>query len=121
MIRKILGGVGTILFSLFAYWQLNDLSQYGTQWWHGWVLTYSLTALLCLASFFLLLPRWIYWGAAVLAIIHAVFRFLAIQPEKKILYNPDNPAGNETGGLIVVCIWLVLISLSIKKVSPKGE
>ena len=117
MKRRILGAIGAVLFSLFAYWQLNDLAQYGNPWWSGWLLTYAFTAVLCLVSFFVLLPRWVCWGAAVIAIVHAVIRSSAIQPENKILYNPDNPAGNETGGLIVVCIWLVLISLCLK---PKG-
>ncbi len=103
------------MFSFFAYLQLNDLAQYGTQWWHGWLLTYAITALICLITCFTPLPRALYWIAAGLAIIHALVRATAIQPENKILYNPDNPAGNETGGLIVVCIWLVILSFFRRK------
>jgi len=113
--KCILSVIGGIMFSFFAYWQLNDLAQYGTQWWQGWFLTYALTALLCLLSIFLKFPKWLYWSAAAVAIIHALIRAIAIQPENKILYNPENPAGNETGGLIVVCIWLIVISFSIKE------
>jgi len=115
MKRIILGGVGTILFSFFAYWQLNDLAQYGTKWWHGWLLTYAMTAIICLVTCFSPLPRQAYWLIATIAVIHAIIRATSIDPENKILYNPDNPAGNEAGGLVIVCIWLILLSFCRKK------
>jgi len=108
------------MFSFFSYWQLNDLGQYGTEWWQGWLLTYALTAVLCLASCFIKFSRWVYFVGAGLAIVHAILRATAIQFEKTILYNPSNPAGNETGGLIIVCLWLVGIAL-MTKVAKKGE
>lgn len=99
------------MFGFFSYWQLNDLGQYGTQWWQGWLLTYACTAVLCAVTLGRRLPRWTYLTGAGLALAHAGLRFLAIQPDKTILYNPSNPAGNETGGLLIVCLWLVGIAL----------
>ena len=115
MKRKVFGSLGAVIFSLFAYWQLNDLSQYGTDWWQGWLLTYGMTAVLCLITVFVSLPRWLYWFVAVLAVVHALMRATAIQFDDQILYNPDNPAGNETGGLIIVCVWLLILSFTVQK------
>lgn len=114
---KIFCGVGVVLFSLFSYWQLNDLGQYGTEWWQGWFLTYLLTAIVSGVSFFIILPRWVYAGCALLALGHAVLRSFSIQTEETILYNPDNPAGNETGGLIIVCLWFLALTLWKRKKS----
>lgn len=106
---KIYCVIGAILFSLFGYWQLNDLGQYGTQWWQGWLLTYLFTALVNAVTVFKRLPKFVYFGAAALALAHAVYRSFSIQFQETVLYNPENPAGNETGGLLIVCIWLCVL------------
>lgn len=104
--------IGALLFSLFSYWQKNDLDQYGTDLWQGWLLTYALTALVCFISIFKKLPSWLYGTGAILAFAHACLRFLAIQLERGIFFVSDNPAGNETGGLLIIALWLGILSLS---------
>jgi hypothetical protein len=42
--------LATAIFGLFTYWQFDDLEQYGTQFWYGWVLAYGATALVALIS-----------------------------------------------------------------------
>ena len=106
--------IGTLLFSLFSYWQLNDLDQYGTNLWQGWLFTYALTALACFISIFKKLPTRIYSGGAILALAHACLRLLAIQMERGIFFVPDNPAGNETGGLLIVAVWLGALAFKLK-------
>lgn len=112
---KIFCSIGVLLFTLFAYWQMNDLVEYGNKWWQGWLLTYLMTALVCLISFFKALPKWCYWGGAGAALLHALLRSVSIQPEETILFNGDNPAGNETGGLVIVCMWFISLALWRKK------
>jgi len=108
---KIFCGIGVVLFGLFAYWQINDLGQYGTEWWQGWLLTYAVTSLVCLVSLIKLLPKWAYWLGAIMAFTHAALRSLAIQFDETVLFNENNPAGNETGGLIIVCAWLIALAV----------
>ena len=106
---KIACLVAGVLFSLFAYWQLNDLGQYGTVLWQGWVLLYGFTALLSFWTFRRDAPRWIYAALAIGCVANALYRFTAIQWGGKILYNENNPAGNETGGLIIVALWAAFL------------
>lgn len=115
MKKKIAFGIGTLLFALFAYWQLNDLGQYGTQWWQGWFLTYALTSFASFLCLFISFPRWVFFTGAVAAIIHATLRLIEIQPDKTILFNENNPAGNEAGGLLIVCAWMIFLAKSQKK------
>ena len=44
-------------------------------------------------------------GAALVAAA-AVWRSLSIEWDKTVLYNETNPAGNESGGLLLVAAWL---------------
>lgn len=104
----------TALFSLFSYWQLNDLEQYGNSLWLGWVLLYAATAGLSLISAYRLLPLSLYWSAAGLAAVGALLRISAIEFDVSIIHNPSNPAGNEAGGLLVVSAWLFFLGLRRK-------
>jgi hypothetical protein len=109
------------VFSLFTYWQLNDLEQYGTRLWYGWVLIYGLVALISLVSWWRPLPRLLYVGGAGTALLGAAIRLPAIQWSSTIFYNESNPAGNETGGLLVVAIWLALLAWHLKSDKIRRE
>ena len=99
-----------LLFVMFTYWQFNDLEQYDTEWWQGWVLTYSLCVVVSLLSVFKVLPRWFYWGTAVVALIVAGCWSLGIEWEKTVLYNETNPSGNESGGLLIIAAWFGVLA-----------
>jgi hypothetical protein len=99
------------IFSLFTYWQFNDLEQYGTQFWYAWVLAYGATALIALLSARRDLPRPLYIGSAACAFVAAAIRFTSIDWNAKIFYNETNPAGNETGGLMIVGFWFAFLAL----------
>ena len=99
-----------LLFCLFTYWQTNDLGQYHTEKWYLWVAAYGLCALISIVSFFKCLPVALYIGMAVAALTAAVIRVQGVEWSKTILYNPDNPSGNETGGLLIVVIWMILLA-----------
>lgn len=100
----------TAVFGLFTYWQFNDLEEYGTELWYLWVLAYGAVALVSLISAQRPLPRTLYLTGAAVALIAALIRMTAIEWDSTILYNEANPAGNETGGLMVVAIWLALLA-----------
>lgn len=97
--------IAALLFSLFAYWQFNDRPQYGTEFWQGWVLLYVFTAVVSLVTAFRDIPRWIYIALAAGTLANGIYRFTAIEWEKTVLFNEGNPAGNEAGGLFIVCLW----------------
>jgi len=107
-----------LLFCLFTYWQLNDLDQYHTERWYLWVAAYGLCALVSLVSFFRRLPVIVYISMVVAAISAAIIRVQGVEWSHTILYNPNNPSGNETGGLLVVAIWMGILAWS-RKSSPK--
>ncbi len=99
------------LFSLFSYLQFNDLEQYGTQLWYGWVLVYGATALVALLSARRVLPRPLYIGSAACAFVAAAVRLTSVDWNASIFYNEANPAGNEAGGLVVVGLWFAFLAL----------
>ncbi len=98
------------LFSLFTYWQFNDLDQYHTEKWYLWVGVYALCAVISIVSFFRPLPMSVYIAMALAALTAAVVRVQGVEWSKGVLYNPDNPSGNETGGLLVVVVWMILMA-----------
>ena len=103
----------TVVFTVFTYWQFNDLEQYGTRLWLGWVFTYGSVAV---ASAAFAIPRirplpWgVYASGAIAAAFAAAILMTDIDWEGPILYNPSNPAGNEAGGLLIVFIWLAFLA-----------
>ena len=98
------------LFVLFTYWQFNDLKQYETELWYGWVATYGLCAVVSLLSYWKALPKWFYLAVALVALACAASWSLGIEWQKTVLYNETNPSGNETGGLLVVAIWFGILA-----------
>lgn len=98
------------VFVLFTYWQFNDLKQYQTQLWQGWVVTYGLCVLVSLISYWRALPRWFYLSVAIITLSVAIYWSLGIEWEKTVLYNKDNPSGNESGGLLVIAIWFGVLA-----------
>ena len=103
--------LAAVVFGLFSYLQLNDLEQYGTRYWAGWVVTYGGTALVALVSAHRPLPRALYVGSAGCALLAAVIRSTSIDWNAGILYNEANPAGNETSGLVIVGLWFAILAL----------
>ena len=103
--------LATAVFCVFSYLQLNDLDQYGTQLWYGWVLVYAATALVALISALRVLPRPLYIGSAGCALLAAAIRSTSIDWDAGILYNEANPAGNETFGLLIVGLWFTFLAL----------
>lgn len=97
--------VMAVVFSLFTYWQFNDLTQYNTDLWYGWVVAYALCVVVSLVSWWKALPRSFYLTGALLALGCALYRALAIEWEKTVLYNETNPSGNESGGLLIIALW----------------
>ncbi|MBK1830280.1 transmembrane 220 family protein [Verrucomicrobiaceae bacterium R5-34] len=110
----------TVVFALFTYWQLNDLDQYHTEKWYLWVAAYAVCALISLASFFRRLPVIVYIAMAVAAVSAAVIRVQGVDWSHKILYNPDNPSGNETGGLLFVTLWMIVLAWGRKAPAKKS-
>ena len=98
------------VFTLFTYWQFNDLGQYGTQFWEGWVAFYAAAAVISLVSALKPLPRPVLVGFAALAGCAAIWRSLSIEWDKTVLYNETNPAGNESGGLLIVALWIAILA-----------
>ena len=98
------------IFALFAYLQLNDLQQYGTRSWLAWFSAYAAVAVITLISAWRRLPRPVYAVGAAAAALTAVARAMAIDWRSNILYNESNPAGNETAGLLIVTLWLLLLA-----------
>lgn len=116
--RTVICLIGFLLFSLFTYWQLNDATQYHTAQLLCalWVASYASVALLSLLCGFKKLPAKIFLLSAAFPFIIAIFRFSYIDwSYDNVLYNPDNPAANETGGLVIMGIWLLVL----RKVNTK--
>lgn len=116
--RKITCLFGFLIFSLFTSWQFNDATQYKTdQLLCGlWVASYASIALLSLTCAFTKLPNKVFLISAAVPFVIALFRFTYIDwSYDNVLYNPDNPAANETGGLLIMAIWLLVL----RKVNTK--
>ncbi|MBW2362877.1 MAG: hypothetical protein JRG84_18415 [Deltaproteobacteria bacterium] len=111
--------LATAVFAQFTYWQFNDLEQYGTQFWYGWVAAYGSVALVSLISARRALPRALYLAGAGTAFAASIVRMRSIEWGGTIFYNETNPAGNETGGLAIVGLWLSL--LAIRRVTADSE
>ena len=106
---KVLCFIATSVFALFCYWQFNDLQQYGTQLWYFWVIGYGGVALTSLYSAWRPLPTALYLSGSAVALAGALMRFGDIQWDQTVFYNETNPAGNETGGLAIVALWLLFL------------
>lgn len=115
---KITCLVAATLFILFTYWQLNDVTQYHTERTIAflWVSSYASIALLSAICAFKKLPQKIFLIAATIPLIIAAFRFTYIDWNyDNVLYNPNNPAANETGGLLIIALWLISLHIINRK------
>ena len=84
----------------------------GTRLWPGWVLTYGSVAAVSALSALRRLPAALYAAGSAVAVTAALVRARGIDWTGPILYNESNPAGNETGGLLVVGLWLAALAWS---------
>lgn len=110
-------------FGLFTYWQLNDVTQYHTERLIAllWIASYATIAILSAICAFKKLPPALFLTLATIPLIIAAFRFTYIDwTYDNILYNPQNPAANETGGLLIMTIWLLTL-FKINKTPPKNN
>jgi len=110
--------LGFLLFGMFSSLQTNDVTQYGTAVWlmDAWLIGYAILAILCFYNAFRPLPSRYFLALSILTFGMAVIRatqidwsqplFCFIAPEE---FAKRNPAGNETGGLVIVTLWLVLM------------
>ena len=116
--RSVVSLLGFLLFGFFASLQTNDVTQYGTAAWlmEAWLIGCARLAILCFYNGFRPLPSRYLLALAILGFGLAVFRgtqidfsqplFCFIAPEE---FAKRNPAGNETGGLVIVTLWLLLM------------
>jgi hypothetical protein len=109
------------IFSLFTYWQFNDLEQYGTGLWYAWALTYGAVALVSLVSALRTLPRPLLLAGSALAAAVSLVRMTAIDWSGEIFNDETNPAGNESGGLIIVALWLVFLAAKHARVAETSR
>ena len=108
-----------VLFALFAYLQKNDLGQYQTELWWGWLAVYAASSGISLLSYFRALPRKLYVFLCLSCVSASLYRFSDLTPGEQIFTNPDNPAGNEGGGLMIIAIWLATLAWTRKAKMPK--
>lgn len=116
--------LGTVVFSIFSYLQLNDLDQYGNGDAWFWVIIYLIAAALNLVLIFLKLPTAILysWLGFTLGSLcfrlqdgHGNFHFERLDPAT--FWNPATAEmvqqSNESGGLLILFVWAgVLIILN---------
>jgi len=129
IIQKAISILGFLLFAMFSSLQSNDVGQYGTAQilTYAWLIGYGLLAFLCLYNAIKPLPANVFLTLAGVTFALALFRasqidfsqplFCFIAPEE---FAKRNPAGNETGGLIIMTLWLLLVWWTNKKLSPKN-
>lgn len=108
---KILCIILGVLFACFAFWQRNDITQYDTNQTitYLWIMGYSLTSIITLLSALRPLPRLIFLSAMLLTFTLTVIRFPSIEWSGNVLYNENNPAANETGGLLILFVWYTVL------------
>ena len=110
MILKIACAVAVVVFGFFTFLQFNDESQYGTDFWQGWVIFYGVVVAIAIVTFFKHLPVWVYMLGAIGALAAAGYRSTVIEWDGPILCDATNPAGNETGGFLIVGIWFLYLA-----------
>lgn len=126
--KVVVSLIGFLLFGMFTKLQFNDVSQYGTAQWltYGWIIGYAALALLCFMNIVRLIPSRVFLAISFLTFALAVFRatqidfsqplFCFIAPKE---FAKRNPAGNETGGLVIMTLWLLLMWFTNKRTERK--
>jgi len=126
IVQRILSVIGFLLFALFSSVQANDVSQYGTSGWltDTWLIGYGLLSLTCLYNTLRPLPAKTFLLLAGITFALAIFRGSQIDWTKPLFcftapkeFAERNPAGNETGGLIVMTFWLLLLWWANKRLN----
>ena len=111
-----------VLFVLFAYLQLNDLSQYGNHDAWIWTIMYAAAAVLSAASAFKTLPGSVVTTWAGFCAGSLLFR---LQDDQGNLHldrlHPANywdatgqtmiQNSNESGGLVILLVWAIVLCL----------
>lgn len=112
-----------LLFACFAYWQLNDMTQYKTDQilTYLWVLGYAVTSIVSFITAKKPLPRAFYLAVMLITFTLAAIRFPAIEWVGNVLYNENNPAANETGGLLTLLTWYSVLYFKAHKITPKSK
>ena len=130
IIQRILSALGFLLFALFSSVQANDVSQYGTSGWltDTWLIGYGILSLVCLYNTLRPLPAKTFLFLSGITFCLALFRGSQIDWEKPLFcftapaeFAERNPAGNETGGLIVITIWLLLLWCANNKLLKENK
>lgn len=118
ILQKVISIAGFFLFAMFSSLQGNDVGQYGTAQWltYAWLIGYGILAFLCLYNAIRPLKPKLFLTLAGITSALALFRgsqidwseplFCFIAPEE---FAKRYPAGNETGGLIIMTLWLLLV------------
>mgnify|MGYP000159156064 CR=1 FL=1 len=123
MAKKIISILGAALFVAFASLQTNDVTQYHTASWlqQTWLLGYAVLALLFLYNAFKHVPAKTFYVLGVITLALTLFRGSQINWDLPLfcVLSPDdpayqNPAGNETGGLLIVTAWTFLVAYFTK-------
>ncbi len=106
-----------ILFACFAYWQRNDIDQYQTNQviTSLWIAGYALTSIVSFITAIRPLPRTFYLFTMILTFLLAALRFPSIEWSGHVLHNENNPAANETGGLLILFLWYTILSMRAHK------
>ncbi|MDP0491485.1 MAG: transmembrane 220 family protein [Verrucomicrobiota bacterium JB023] len=118
--------VASLLFLLFAYFQLNDAQQYGNDDPWFWVVFYLVTAGLTAASLKWKLPAWSYplmigfcLGAAIFRMQDEVGNFDFSAPLRATAIpaqmNQSIQKPNEVGGLLLVGAWTAVLAATARK------
>lgn len=124
IIQKVVSILGFLLFAMFSSLQGNDVGQYGTAQWltYAWIIGYGALAFICLYNALHPIKPRVFQILAGVTFALALFRasqidwnqplFCFIAPEE---FAKRYPAGNETGGLIIMTLWLLLVCMANKK------
>lgn len=124
ILQRVISIAGFLLFAMFSSLQANDVGQYGTAQWltYGWLIGYGILAFLCLYNAIRPLSPRVFLALAGVTFALALFRgsqidwsqplFCFIAPEE---FAKRNPAGNETGGLAIMTLWLLLVWWASKR------
>ena len=130
IIQRTLSVIGFILFALFSSAQANDVSQYGTAAWltDTWLIGYGALSLICLYNALRPLPAKTFLALAAVTFALALLRGSQIDWEKPLFcftapkeFAERNPAGNETGGLIVMTLWLLTLWWANKRLLKNSK
>ncbi len=120
MSRKILLGLGALIFAAFAALQVNDATQYGNNDAWIWIALYGIAALLSAFSIFRRLPK--HWLSAWAGFSWGCLLFRLQDELGNFHLSRLNPANywdatgttmvqnsNESGGLLIVALWACLL------------